>query len=134
MPSSSEDQWINDQLSSGPISELEDTTIAVDASYYLQTFMQNPPYQEPLLPALGGLTGIHSHIETDLDNWKEHKVTPFFIFDGLCVVGYDEVAVQRAKEAVKGTDQAWELYFASHANEAVAAFGSHKGYYLPITF
>ncbi|KAI1485243.1 nuclease-like protein [Biscogniauxia mediterranea] len=112
------------------VSQLEDTAIAVDASYYLQLFLDNPPYHEPLLPALGGLTGIQAHIESDLDSWKANKTTPFFIFNGQSVVGTDEVTVQRGKRAIAGTDEAWGLYFQSQANEAVAAFGSHRGAYL----
>ncbi|KAJ2989785.1 hypothetical protein NUW58_g3292 [Xylaria curta] len=125
-----EDHWINDQISTGPVSELDDTTVAIDASYYLQLFLTNPPYQEPLLPALGGLTGIQSHIESDLDSWKANNTTPFFIFNGQSVVGSDEVAIQRGLQANAGTDEAWNLYFQSQANEAVSAFGSNKGAYL----
>ncbi|KAI8950803.1 nuclease-like protein [Xylaria longipes] len=127
---SSEDQWINEQIGTAVVSELEDTTIAVDASYYLQLFLANAPYQEPLLPALGGLTGIQTHIESDLDSWKANNTTPFFVFNGQSVVGSDEIAIQRGIRAIAGTDEAWSLYFQSQANEAVSAFGSHKGAYL----
>ncbi|KAI1429540.1 nuclease-like protein [Xylaria sp. FL1777] len=130
MPTSFEDHWINDQVGSALIAELEDTTVAIDASYYLQLFLANAPYQEPLLPALGGLTGIQSHIESDLDSWKANKTIPFFIFNGQSVVGSDEIAIQRGIRAIAGTDDAWSLYFQSQANEAVSAFGSHKGAYL----
>lgn len=109
------------------MTQLEDTAIAVDAAYYLQLFLDNPPYHEPLLPALGGLTGIQTHIEGDLDSWKANKTTPFFIFSGQSVVGQDDVSVQRGKRAIAGTDEAWALYFQSQANEAVLAFGSHRG-------
>lgn len=109
------------------ISELEDTTITVDASYYLQLFLANAPYQEPLLPALGGLTGVQTHIESDLDSWKANNTTPLFVFNGQSVVGSDEIAIQRGIRAIAGTDEAWSLYFQSQANEAVSAFGSHKG-------
>jgi hypothetical protein len=80
-----------------------------------------------LLPALGGLTGIQSHIEGDLDSWKANHTTPFFIFNGQSVVGSDDVAIQRGIRAIAGTDEAWSLYFNGQANEAVLAFGSHKG-------
>ncbi|KAI1117297.1 nuclease-like protein [Nemania sp. NC0429] len=113
-----------------PVSELDDTTIAIDASYYLQLFLANAPYQEPLLPALGGLTGIQFHIEHDLDSWKANNTTPFFVFNGQSVVGSDEITIQRGMRAIAGTDDAWKLYFQSQANEAVTAFGAHKGAYL----
>ncbi|KAI1820628.1 PIN domain-like protein [Xylaria intraflava] len=130
MPSSFDDHWINDQITTAAVSDLEDTTIAVDASYYLQLFLINAPYQEPLLPALGGLTGIQFHIEGDLDSWRANKTTPFFIFNGQSVVGSDEIAIKRGIKAIEGTDKAWSLYFQSQANEAVSAFGSHKEAYL----
>src|SRR6266511_656139 len=93
-----EDAWINGQVLYGTprffitlngitnikfgrthdLAELEDCAIAVDATYYLLTFLENAPFHEPLLPALGGLTGIQNHIEKDLDEWAAFKVTPFF--------------------------------------------------------
>lgn len=112
------------------MSQLEDCSIAVDAAFYLQLFLDNSPFHEPLLPALGGLTGIQTHIESDLDSWKENKTIPLFVFNGQSVVGQDEVSVQRGKQAITGTDSAWGLYFQSQANEAVAAFGAHRGAYL----
>ncbi|KAJ8118868.1 hypothetical protein ONZ43_g3907 [Nemania bipapillata] len=83
--SSFEDHWINDQIATAATSELEDATVVVDASYYLQLFLANAPYQEPLLPALGGLTGVQSHIESDLDGWKANNTTPLFIFNGQSI-------------------------------------------------
>ena len=109
------------------MSELEDCAIAVDATYYLQVLLDNSPSHEPLLPALGGLTGIQAHIEADLDSWTASKVTPFFIFDGQTVTGQDEVAVIRGREAIKKTNEAWELYFTGQAENAVAAFGANGG-------
>jgi len=130
MPTSVEDHWINEQVQHADVSQLEDCAIAVDASFYLQLFLDNSPFHEPLLPALGGLTGIQTHIEADLDSWKQNKTTPFFIFNGQSMVGQDEVSVRRGKQAITGTDEAWGLYFQSQANEAVAAFGAHRGAYL----
>ncbi|KAI0122841.1 XPG domain-containing protein [Xylariales sp. AK1849] len=127
MPNLLEDTWVNDQAQAVDLSQLEDAAIAVDASYYLQLFLDYAPFHEPLLPALGGLTGIESHIENDLDSWKQNKTTPFFIFNGQSVVGEDEVSVQRGKEAIKKTDGAWDLYFRSEASQAVSAFGSNRG-------
>ncbi|RYP48046.1 hypothetical protein DL768_005968 [Monosporascus sp. mg162] len=129
MPTSTEDLWLNEQVQQAEVSQLEDCAVAIDASYYLQLFLDNVPYHEPLLPALGGLTGIQTHIESDLDSWKTNRTTPFFIFNGQSVVGQDDVSVQRGKKAIAGTDEAWSLYFQSHATEAVAAFGSHRGAY-----
>lgn len=109
------------------MTQLQDSAIGVDAAYYLQLFLDNPPYHEPLLPALGGLTGIEYHIENDLDSWKANNTTPLFIFNGQSVVGQDDVSVQRGKKAISKTDEAWALYFQSEANAAVTAFGANRG-------
>jgi hypothetical protein len=83
---------------------------------------------------LGGLTGLENHLETDLEQWKANKVTPLFIFDGQNMVGQDEVSVKRGRAANKKTDEAWEMYFAGQAEEAVAAFGSNGGRCLLVLF
>ncbi|KAI1853640.1 hypothetical protein JX266_001624 [Neoarthrinium moseri] len=129
MPSLQEDTWINEQAQTAEVSQLEDTAIAVDASYYLQLFLDIPPTHEPLLPALGGLTGIETHIEADLDSWAQNRTTPFFVFNGQTVVGQDEIAVQRGKAANIKTDEAWNLYFRGEANLAVSTFGQDRKAY-----
>ena len=105
------------------MNELEDTAIAVDAAYYLQLHLDVLPGNEPLLPALGGLTGIQGRIENELDQWKAHKITPFFIFDGQSVAGQDEAAVKRGLANCLKSDISWDLYFNGRADEAVSAFG-----------
>ncbi|KAK6833688.1 hypothetical protein PG990_001473 [Apiospora arundinis] len=124
-----DDVWINEQAQSADISQIKDNAIGVDAAYYLQLFLDNIPFHEPLLPALGGLTGIESHIEVDLDSWAANKTEPLFIFNGQAVEGQDEVSVQRGKKANAKTDGAWDLYFKSEAHSAVAAFGLSRGAY-----
>ncbi|KAK4219518.1 PIN domain-like protein [Rhypophila decipiens] len=118
-----EEPWIDSQVVQHPLPELEDCSIAIDATYYLQLIQATHPYNEPLLPALGGPTGIRDHLEMELDKWKAHKMTPFFIFDGQSIVGQDEVTVKKGLDANHRTAQAWELYFNGRANEAVGAFG-----------
>lgn len=73
------------------------------------------------------MTGIEHHLRADIDQWKAHKIVPFFIFDGQSVTGQEEVAVQRGRTANQKTDEAWKLYFNSHAQEAVDAFGANSG-------
>jgi hypothetical protein len=90
-------------------------------------FLDLSPFHEPLLPALGGLTGIEKHIQADLDQWAAHKITPFFIFDGQPITGQDEITVSRGRQANEKTDHAWDLYFSGHAERAVMAFGAHGG-------
>ncbi|GJC81870.1 uncharacterized protein ColLi_04708 [Colletotrichum liriopes] len=124
-----EDAWINGQAATHDVSELEDCAIAIDATYYLQLFLDTPPFHEPLLPALGGMTGIEHHLRADIDQWKAHKIVPFFIFDGQSVTGQEEVAVQRGRAANQKTDAAWNLYFNSEAQQAVDSFGVNSGAY-----
>lgn len=109
------------------VSDLEDCAIAVDATYYLQLFLDTPPSHEPLLSALGGLTGLDSHIRTDLEQWAAHKVIPFFIFDGQSLYGQDQVSVKRGKAANQKTEEAWSLYSKGEAEQAVSAFGANSG-------
>ncbi|KAF4924501.1 hypotheticall protein [Colletotrichum viniferum] len=122
-----EDAWTNGHAMSHDVSELEDCAIAIDATYYLQLFLESPHFHEPLLPALGGMTGIEFHLRADIEQWKAHKIIPFFIFDGQSVTGQEEVAVQRGKLANQKTNEAWTLYFSGEATKAVEAFGANYG-------
>ncbi|KAL2168619.1 hypothetical protein VTG60DRAFT_7105 [Thermothelomyces hinnuleus] len=123
MPNLIGDPFIYNQAVAHPLSELEDTAIAVDATYYLQLHLDVLPGNEPLLPALGGLTGIQGRIENELDQWKAHRIIPFFIFDGQSVAGQDEAAVKRGLANCLKLDISWDLYFNGRADEAVSAFG-----------
>jgi len=107
-----------------PLADLEECAIAVDATYYIQLQLDAQPH-EPLLPALGGLTGIQGRLEADLDQWQSHQLIPFFIFDGQSITGQDEATALRSRMANEKTNFAWELYFNSQANDAVAAFGQN---------
>ncbi|KPM44014.1 hypothetical protein AK830_g2566 [Neonectria ditissima] len=127
MPFLVEDSWINDQASTHDLSELEQCAIAVDATYYLSQLLDNPPAHEPLLSALGGLTGIVPHINENLDIWEKHDITPFFIFDGQSVTGQDDISLERGLKANKKTDEAWNLYSQTAAEEAVTTFGANPG-------
>lgn len=103
---------------------LEDHAIAVDATYYLHLQLDSQP-SEPLLSALGGVTGIQSRIENDLNQWQANNVIPFFIFDGQNLKGQDEVNIRRAREGIAQTDRAWEQYFNGQADAAVQSFGEN---------
>ncbi|SPQ21129.1 59aa6d8f-db14-430c-9cc9-ef2153efa8f4 [Thermothielavioides terrestris] len=117
------DPFIYNQAVAHPLSEIEDCAIAVDATYYLQLHLDVLPNNEPLLPALGGLTGIQGRIESELDQWKANNVTPFFIFDGQSMTGQDDAAVRLGRRNNAKTDISWDLYFNGRADEAVTAFG-----------
>jgi len=112
------------------VAELVDCAIAVDATYFLLLHIDVTGH-EPLLPALGGLTGIHARIEQELQQWKDHNVTPFFIFDGQPITGQDEVTVMRSKELHKRTNEAWTLYDNGKAVDAVSAFGQNTSKLFP---
>jgi hypothetical protein len=109
------------------LAELEDCSIAIDATYWLSQVLDSPTGSEPLLPALGGLTGLEAHINEELDQWEKHRMIPFFIFDGQSLTGQDEVTLRRGQAAAQKTNEAWELYFDSKATEAVDTFGRYPG-------
>ncbi|KAG5950945.1 hypothetical protein E4U53_004132 [Claviceps sorghi] len=129
MPFLIEDSYIQAQTISYDLSELEDCSIAVDATYYLSQLLDTPPAHEPLLSALGGLTGIQTHINQNLDSWEKNRIVPFFIFDGQSITGQDDVALSRRRAANKKTDEAWALYSRSEAEQAVTTFGANPGAY-----
>lgn len=118
-------------LSTYDVAELEDCAIGVDASYYLKQLLDSSAAREPLLSALGGLTGFQAHIKDSLDAWAKHNIIPFFVFDGQSVTGQDEITLKRALAANRKTDEAWNLYSNSEAEAAVQAFGDSPGQLLP---
>ncbi|KIH88373.1 xpg i-region protein [Sporothrix brasiliensis 5110] len=126
MPSSNltDDPFVAQQMMTHDVSVLEGSAIAVDATYFIQQMLDHTPSHEPLMCALAGLTGIHMHLENELNQWKAHKVTPLFIFEGLPVAGQDDVTIQNGLRDIQRTNAAWDLYFAGSASEAVAAFGA----------
>jgi hypothetical protein len=95
-------------------------------------------HSEPLLSALGGLPyGLRSEIEADLDNWKMNGITPFFVFDGLYIIGQEDMALRIAKEATRRSDKAWESYQNAQTEQqlkdAVKGFGELGTYYRATT-
>lgn len=100
------------------------TKIAVEASHYLQQLIDQPPTNEPLLSALGGFPlALRKHIESDLAQWKEANLEPFFVFEGMSTIDREEKELKNAKEATTLTNKAWGLYTDNKATAAVAAFG-----------
>jgi hypothetical protein len=55
-------------------------------------------------------------------------VTPLFIFDGLSIVGKEEMALRIAKDGARRSEEAWALYNVAKTPEqtkdAVTAFGN----------
>ena len=108
-----------------PFSDLQGAHIGVEASYYLQNMIDEPPAHEPLLAALGGYPmSLKLHIQAELDQWKENGMTPIFVFEGQSTVGKDDLALRSAKAAVIKTQGAWESYADNRAGDAVKAFGA----------
>ncbi|KAI9734469.1 MAG: hypothetical protein M1818_006858 [Claussenomyces sp. TS43310] len=100
-------------------------SITVEASHYLQRFLDTPPYSEPLLPALGGYPlALRTHIEADLDKWSHNEIAPFFVFEGQSIVGKEERTLEAQKTAVEDAQLAWGLYSDNKADRAVSAFGA----------
>lgn len=111
------------------LEELAGYKIAIEASWYLQNLLDTPPAKEPLLSALGGLPfWLKAEIEEDLDQWKKYNVTPLFIFDGLSIVGKEEMALRTAKDGARRSEEAWALYNVAktleQTKDAVTAFGN----------
>ncbi|PQK14990.1 hypothetical protein BB8028_0005g05080 [Beauveria bassiana] len=127
MPFLAEDPWVNGQASSFDLAELDNCAIAIDASYYLGHILDATTAHEPLLSALGGLTGINTHIKQNLDLWEKSNIIPFFIFDGQSITGQDEVSLKRGRAANVKTEEAWNLYSQSSAEQAVNTFGANPG-------
>lgn len=127
MPFLVEDPWVNGQASSFDLAELDNCAIAIDASYYLGHILDATTAHEPLLSALGGLTGINTHINQNLDLWEKSNIIPFFIFDGQSITGQDEVSLKRGRAANVKTEEAWNLYSQSSAEQAVNTFGANPG-------
>ncbi|EFX03005.1 xpg i-region protein [Grosmannia clavigera kw1407] len=119
----SEDPWVGQQIVMSDLSEIEGCSIAVDATYFIQMMLDAGPAREPLMAALGGITGFQKNLGLELDQWAANNVIPFFVFDGQPVVGQEDVAIEEGLRDIAKTDIAWELYFGSRASEAVIAFG-----------
>ncbi|KAK2066508.1 hypothetical protein P8C59_000320 [Phyllachora maydis] len=128
MPALVEDAWINEQAVKHAVAEIEDCAIAVDATYYLQQWLDHDePLLEPLVPALGGLTSLQNRIEEDLNQWHAHRATPFFIFNGQTISGQDDISTDRGLRANIETNQAWDQYFSGDPERAVQSFGLNPG-------
>lgn len=96
----------------------------MEAAHYIQQLIDQPPTNEPLLSALGGFPlALKKHIESDLAQWKEANLEPFFIFEGISTIDREEKDFKSAKEATNLTNKAWALYTDNKATAAVTAFG-----------
>ncbi|KAI0299270.1 hypothetical protein BC826DRAFT_65946 [Russula brevipes] len=64
-----------------PLNALSDSRLGIDAAYYLQSLYENPPTNEPLLAATGGLPlSLATRIESDLRTLEKLRIKPVFVF------------------------------------------------------
>jgi hypothetical protein len=110
---------------SGPIEQLRDKRLVIDAEDWLDTLLTSQPYREPLLPALGGLPfALRKHVNTHIAKYREAGITPTFVFNGLDLACRDRATITReSRLAARSLDEAWRLYSESKADDAVAEFG-----------
>lgn len=107
------------------LDQFKDARIVIDAEDFLETILTSQASREPLLPALGGLPfALKKHIDTHIASFKEAKITPTFIFNGLDLACKDRSTISReSRHAARSLDEAWNLYSQTRADEAVAEFG-----------
>lgn len=113
-----------DLLDHGPLTQLEDATIAIDAEDYIDKILSSAPTREPLLPALGGIPfTIDKVLEERINVFHEHKIRPLFVFGGLVVEGQAR-RLQASLQHSKNVGEAWDLYNAHDPDGAVLEFGN----------
>ncbi|EME86477.1 uncharacterized protein MYCFIDRAFT_115349, partial [Pseudocercospora fijiensis CIRAD86] len=107
------------------ISDFEDATIGFDAEAFINNLLSNTSTREPLLPALGGLPfALTQHIDAELARFREAKITPWFVFNGIEMAPRDrKTLLKEAQKAVKVLETAWEVYDQGRGDDAVANFG-----------
>ncbi|KAF2396823.1 PIN domain-like protein [Trichodelitschia bisporula] len=104
-------------------------TVGIEATEYLNMLPKFPvadvsrPIKEALLPALGGLPlGLRFVIQKTISVWRQHKVTPVFVFSGLDFTKRDATfAASEASAAINA--EAWALYDSHEPVKAVEMFG-----------
>lgn len=120
-------------VKSAPLSELEGTSLAIDAEYYIDKLLSDVGTREPLLPALGGMPFVlESQISSQITVLKENKITPYFVFNGLNVNRQRRKLVSSLEHS-KNVSHAWDLYNQSDPEQAVTEFGQSCMFHLPET-
>ncbi|EKG16520.1 DNA repair protein [Macrophomina phaseolina MS6] len=120
---STHDDWAASLAEHSKLEELAGCSVAIDAADHLNRLLNDPQWKEPLLPALGGLPfSMKRLVDDDLQRWKNHKIQPLFVFNGLDI-GRREKLFRTSDEASRVTAEAWELYNQSEAERAVTTFG-----------
>lgn len=109
----------------GELDEFAGTCLAIDAEEYLNSVLTTAATSEPLLPALGGLPfALEQHIDQDLKRFRDAKIEPLFIFNGIELAVKDSsFQIKESQKTAKILDDAWNIYDQGRGEEAVVAFG-----------
>lgn len=111
--------------SSGPLGQLKDKRVIIDAEAFVDNLLTSPSTREPLLPALGGLPfALKKHVDSHIAGFRDQSITPTFVFPGIDLGCRDRASIAReSRAAAQSLNEAWNLYSQSKADEAVAEFG-----------
>lgn len=125
------------------LATLKGSKIGIDANNYIDSVIR--ANGEPLIQALGGFPyTLLEHIAMDLAAFKNHGITPFFVFDGLSVNSQQPVTsdstkretsippagstnsssniVSETANILHKRTQAWDDYEKGQAEQAVRGF------------
>lgn len=107
-----------------PLSTLKNTTLGIEAEYYLHRLLTTPPTKEPLLSALGGFPyGLRQAIEEDIAAFQAAGIKPLFVFNGLKIARTDKPFMTPDSGATTRLT-AWDMYDKGLPTQAVEAFGN----------
>lgn len=111
---------------------LKDSVVGIEATEYLNRLSKMPypeltrPVQEALLPALGGVPfGLKHIIKHHISVWRNHGITPVFVFDGLDLKNGD-TAFYSSDANTSISTLAWDQYSGGDAAGTVQTFGDSK--------
>ena len=112
-------------ISSGPLSQLKEKRVIIDADAFVDNLLTSASTREPLLPALGGLPfALKKHVDAHIAGFRDQSITPSFVFPGIDLACRDRASIAReSRAAAQSLNEAWNLYSQSKADEAVAEFG-----------
>lgn len=105
-----------------PLTCLNGSVIGIDATYYLEGFLQ--PAKEPLLSALGGYPlALESTIVKELSDLQNAGFKPHFVFNGLDF-GIKDDPFAPSIQASRNNALAFATYERDLATEAIVHFRS----------
>ena len=104
------ENWSSSRVESTIFDDLAGSTIAIEASWFLNRFLTpGSQFQDQLHSALGGTPyGLYLQISSELDRLKHFDITPIFVFDGLD--GTKKHRPLGTADHVTKIDTAWTVY------------------------